>query len=81
MIMTYTTLTHMHALTGQHAYTALLFTCACYTTDSLLAFVRSSLARMHIYIHTYATETQVHLCIYWSALQRFCRQRAIDHTA
>ena len=31
---------------------ALLFTCSCYTTDCLLAFVRSSLARMHIYIHT-----------------------------
>ena len=34
---------------GQHAFAAaLLFTCACYTTDCLLAFVRSSLARMHI---------------------------------
>ena len=33
------------------------------------------------YLRTYATETQVHLRIYWSALQRFCRQRAIEHTA
>ena len=48
--------THAHACIDGTACIrhciALLFTCSCYTTDCLLAFVRSSLARMHIYIHT-----------------------------
>ena len=41
----YTTLTHMHTLTGQHAFAAaLLFTCACYTDYRLLTCI-------HTYVH------------------------------
>ena len=60
----YATLTHTHACIGGTTYAAaLLFTCACYTTDCLLAFVRSSLARMHIYIHTCRhRHAQAHTC-------------------
>ena len=50
----YTTLTHVHALTGQHAYdAALLFICAYYTTNCLLAFVRTFISSTYAHIHTY----------------------------
>ena len=61
--------THAHACIDETACIAhsplhciaLLFTCSCYTTDCLLAFVRSSLTRMHIYIHTCKPQHQFSL--------------------
>ena len=52
---------HMHAYAA-----ALLFKCACYTTDCLLAFVRTFISSTYAHIHTYQ--------IFLRALQSFTRQ-------
>ena len=54
-----TTLTHMHALTGQPAYAAaLLFTCACYTYVLPIAYLHSYVHLQHVC--TYIPYTYIH---------------------